>query len=130
MTILGVSTRIVECLRIAQMIERHGELFLRRVFTEDEIAFCSARTQATQVYASYWAGKEAVINALGGWRDGMRWVDIELRQDGMEVRVALAGAARELCEQQPIGDIHAAISFCRTHATAYVIVTAAEIDRL
>ena len=106
------------------MIERHGELFLRRVFTPDEIRYCSSRTHATQCYTSYWAGKEAIVNALGGWRAGMRWVDIELRQDGLQTRVALGGAARELCEEKPIGDIHVAVSFCRTHATAHVIIAA------
>ncbi len=106
------------------MIERHGELFLNRVFTPDEIRFCSSRTQATQCYTSYWAGKEAVVNALGGWRPGMRWLDIEIRQDVVTTRVALGGAARELCEERSIGEIHIAVSSCRTHATAYVVVSA------
>jgi holo-[acyl-carrier protein] synthase len=68
MNVVGIGTDIVECLRIAQMIERHGELFLRRVYTTREIEYCSARKAATQHYAGRWAAKEA-------WRAGQpcRW---------------------------------------------------------
>ncbi len=43
MSILGTGIDIVECLRIAQMIERHGELFITRVYTDHEIEYCSAQ---------------------------------------------------------------------------------------
>ena len=55
MNILGIGTDITECLRIAQMIERHGELFIERVYTAHEIQYCSNRKQATQHYAGRWA---------------------------------------------------------------------------
>ena len=68
---LDIGTDIVECLRIAQMIERHGELFLTRVFTPREIEYCSSRKAATQHYAGRWAAKEAILKALGtGWSRG------------------------------------------------------------
>ncbi len=41
-TIYGIGTDITECVRIAQMIDKHGELFLTRVYTQQEIAYCSA----------------------------------------------------------------------------------------
>ncbi len=70
--ILGIGTDIIECLRIAQMIERHGELFITRVYTQHEIQYCQSRKQATQHYAGRWAAKEAVLKALGtGWRRGI-----------------------------------------------------------
>ena len=82
MHILGTGTDIVECLRIAQMIERHGELFISRVYTDHEIEYCTARKAATQHYAGRWAAKEAVLKALGtGWRRGISWRDIEIRND-------------------------------------------------
>ena len=78
MSVVGIGTDIVEVLRIEQMIERHGELFLRRVFTENEVGYCSARKAASQHYAGRWAAKEAVLKALGtGWAQGITWVDIE-----------------------------------------------------
>ena len=74
MHILGVGTDIVECLRIAQMIERYGELFIQRVYTEHEISYCSTKSAATQHYAGHWVAKEAVLKALGtSWRRGIRW---------------------------------------------------------
>jgi holo-[acyl-carrier protein] synthase len=65
MNVLGIGTDITEVLRIAQMIERHGELFVERVYTPAEIEYCRARTMATQHFAGRWAAKEAVLKALG-----------------------------------------------------------------
>ena len=55
MKVLGVGTDITECLRIAQMIERHGELFVGRVYTPLEIEYCRSRRMATQHFAGRWA---------------------------------------------------------------------------
>ena len=63
MSVIGIGTDIVECLRIARMIERHGELFINRVYTSHEIQYCSQRKAATQHYAGRWAAKEAVLKA-------------------------------------------------------------------
>ncbi len=72
MSIIGLGTDIVECLRIAQMIERHGELFIARVYTDHEIEYCKARKAWNQHYAGRWAAKEAVLKALGtGWQRGI-----------------------------------------------------------
>jgi holo-[acyl-carrier protein] synthase len=120
---VGVGTHIVECLRIAQLIERHGELFLRRVYTAREIEHCSSNPQATQQYAAHWCGKEAVLRALGlGFHGGMTWRDIEIRPEGgTRHTVALAGLAREACATQGISQLLVSLSHCRTHATAYAV---------
>ena len=82
MAIVGTGIDIVECLRIAQMIERHGELFITRVYTDIEIEYCTTRKAATQHYAGRWAAKEAVLKALGtGWTRGINWRDIEVRNE-------------------------------------------------
>ena len=123
MNILGVGTDIVECLRIAQMIERHGELFIGRVYTDLEIEYCRARKAATQHYAGRWAAKEAVMKALGtGWRRGLGWRDIEVRNTtGGKPTIALRGGARDLVESLGIRELLISISHCRSHATAYAI---------
>lgn len=123
MSILGTGTDIVECLRIAQMIERHGELFITRVYTDAEIDYCRSRLAATQHYAGRWAAKEAVLKALGtGWRRGISWRDIEITNepDGRPI-AKLRGAAREVMEQAGIDRLHLSISHCRSHAVAYVV---------
>jgi holo-[acyl-carrier protein] synthase len=128
MDVLGIGTDIVECLRIAQMIERHGELFINRVYTDHEISYCSARKAATQHYAGRWAAKEAVLKALGtGWRRGIRWRDIEVRNDPSgQPRVALRGGARDVFEESGIREMFISISHCRSHATAYAVAVGEE----
>jgi holo-[acyl-carrier protein] synthase len=110
------------------MIERHGELFITRVYTDHEIAYCSARKAATQHYAGRWAAKEAVLKALGtGWRRGISWRDIEIRnQPSGAPTVALRGGAREVLEQVGIKAMHLSISHCRSHAIAYVVAEGGE----
>ncbi len=94
MNVLGIGTDIVECLRIAQMIERHGELFIDRVYTAHEIEYCRSRKQATQHFAGRWAAKEAVLKAIGtGWRRGISWRDIEVRNGEGESRRSPFAAA-------------------------------------
>jgi len=123
MNVVGIGTDIVECLRIAQMIERHGEVFINRVYTEHEINYCSARKAATQHYAGRWAAKEAVLKALGtGWRRGISWRDIEVRNLPQgQPTIALRGGARDVVEKLGIGQVLISISHCRTHATAYAL---------
>ena len=123
MNVVGIGTDIIECLRVAKMIERHGELFLTRVYTAHEIEYCCARKASTQHYAGRFAAKEAVLKALGtGWTRGVHWRDIEVRNDlGGKPKIALAGGAREMCEKLGISDILISISHCRTHAMAYAL---------
>ena len=123
MEIYGIGTDIVECLRIAKMIERHGELFICRVYTQHEIDYCSKRRASTQHYAGRWAAKEAVLKAMGtGWVKGISWRDIEIRNDvGGKPKIALSGGARQRCEEASITDMQISISHCRSHATAYAL---------
>ncbi len=123
MNVIGIGTDITECLRIAQMIERHGEIFITRVYTPHEIEYCSSRKSATQHYAGRWAAKEAVLKALGtGWIRGITWRDVEVRnRQGGKPTIALAGGAREICEKLGIGEMQISISHCRSHATAFAI---------
>lgn len=121
--IIGIGTDITECLRIARMIERHGELFIDRVYTPDEIKYCQSRKQATQHYTGRWAAKEAILKALGtGWRRGISWRDIEVRNEpGGKPVVAVRGGVKEVIERLGITEIHVTISHCRSHATATAV---------
>lgn len=123
MAVVGIGTDIVECLRIAQMIERHGETFLQRVFTAVEISYCSSQKAATQHYAGRWAAKEAVLKALGtGLTGGIRWLDIEVRNDQTgQPLLALGGQARVVYEQLGARRMMISISHCRSHATALAV---------
>ena len=123
MNVLGIGTDITEVLRIAQMIERHGELFVERVYTPAEIEYCRARTMATQHFAGRWAAKEAVLKALGtGWRRGISWRDVEIRNlPGGRPQAFLSGGTQEVAESLGIRCVLVSISHCRSHATAYAV---------
>jgi holo-[acyl-carrier protein] synthase len=121
--IIGIGTDITECLRIAQMIDRHGEQFIHRVYTPHEIQYCQSRKQATQHFAGRWAAKEAVLKAIGtGWRRGIAWRDVEIcNEPGGQPVVALHAGALEVAERLGISDMLISISHCRSHATAYAL---------
>ncbi len=122
-TILGIGTDITECLRIARMIERHGELFISRVYTSEEIRYCQSRRQATQHFTGRWAAKQAILKALGmSWRRGISWLDIEIRNEpGGKPVVAVRGGLRDLVQELGVVELLVSISHCRSHATAYAI---------
>ena len=121
--IAGIGTDIVEVVRIAQMIEKHGELFLQRVFTPAEIRYCQDRKHATEHYAGRWAAKEAILKCLGtGWAKGINWTDLEICNElSGAPMVSLTGVALDIARQRGIGQILITISHCRTYAVAYAI---------
>ena len=130
MKVIGIGTDIVECLRIAKMIEKHDEMFLKRVYTQREIDYSSRSKASTEHYAGRWAAKEAVLKALGtGLRGGIRWTDIEVRNDADgRPRIAFGGQAKRTCEQLGISDLQISISHCRTHATAFAIACGGSVS--
>ena len=124
MAILGIGTEIVECVRIAKMIEAHGEQFLERVYTANEIEYCIRTADSNQHFAKRWAAKEAAMKAMRCRNQGVRWTDIEVIMNlGEGPSVVLGGAASIWAEQVGIEKLHVSFGACRTHATAYVIAT-------
>lgn len=123
MNIVGIGTDIIECVRIGKMIEKHGELFLERVFTARELRYCQERKNATEHFAGRWAAKEAILKCLGtGWRKGICWTDVEVRNNPEGAPyVYLGGAAKEQARSLLISDIWLSISHCRTYATATAV---------
>lgn len=119
--VLGIGTDIIECERIARMLEKHGETFLRRVYTVGEVQYSSGRKAANQHYAGRWAAKEAVLKALGtGWAHGIQWTDVEVvNQQGGKPIIVLTGKALEIAQQQGIAEMMISISHCRDYAVAY-----------
>jgi holo-[acyl-carrier protein] synthase len=121
--IVGLGTDIIENVRIGQMIEKHGELFLQRVFTEQEIRYCQRRRAAIQHYAGRWAAKEAVMKTLGtGFTRGVGFHDIEVvsKRSGQPT-IKLRGGAAEVAKRMGIDDVLISISHCRAYATATAI---------
>ena len=123
MNVIGIGTDIIEVARIGQMIEKHDELFLRRVYTQTEIDYCAGRKAAMQHYAGRWAAKEAGLKALGtGWSKGIQWTDLEVANlPGGKPELKIHGAAQRIAYEQGIQEMQISISHCRAFAVAYVI---------
>jgi holo-[acyl-carrier protein] synthase len=98
MDIIGLGIDATEIARVAATIDRYGERFLTKVFTEGEIAYCRARRNAASSFAARFAAKEAAMKALGtGYSRGVFWTGIEVfrrtfRRDGRHRVAALAHA--------------------------------------
>lgn len=132
MMILGLGSDICDIRRIEAAIERHGERFLIRVFTEAERARAGRRAKGIQAatYAKRFAAKEAGAKALGtGFRDGVFLSDISVVNlpSGQPTLQLTGGAARRLAAITPAGMV-AQIALSLTdeppYAFAQVIISA------
>jgi holo-[acyl-carrier protein] synthase len=121
--IIGLGVDIAEVSRIKAAIERHGQPFLRRVFTPNEIEYCERFRNKFERYAGRFAAKEAAMKALGtGWRRGVRWVDFEVvRQQSGRPTIALAGEAAKIAAALDVRRISASITHTESQALAQVI---------
>jgi len=124
--IVGTGIDIAEVPRIRAAIERHGERFLQRVFTADEIRYCESKANRVERYAARFAAKEAGMKALGtGWNHGVRWRDLEVaRQPGGRPALVLHGKAAEFAAK--LGATRMALSLTHSAelAMAQVILEA------
>lgn len=121
--IVGLGTDIVEISRIGQMIERHGDTFLNRVFTKTENEYCGSKKNKEQHYAGRWAAKEAVMKTLGtGFIKGIGWKDIEVinLQSGKPT-IVITGGVELHAGEMGIDEILITISHSREFATATAI---------
>jgi holo-[acyl-carrier protein] synthase len=120
--IIGVGMDIIEISRMEKALRR--DAFRRRVFTEDEQAYCEARRKGrSESYAARFAGKEAVLKALGSGFTGGTWQDIEILPDVQgQPKVTLAGYFREVAVHKAVTEIHISLTHAREYAAAQVIV--------
>jgi holo-[acyl-carrier protein] synthase len=119
--IRGVGVDIIEIARVQDLVERYGERFLCKIFTEGEIRYCSSRHHAAQHFAVRFAAKEALSKALAtGWAGSFRWTDVETRNEPsgrpvLSVRGplqdALGGATA-----------HVSLSHSASHVVAVVVI--------
>ncbi len=122
--ILGIGVDIVEVARIEQSIARHGERFLHRVFTEDEIAYCSKMKSPGPNYAARFAAKEAVSKAFGvGIGAQLGWLEIEVcRGENGAPFIVLHRHGAKFARSHGAGEIHLSLSHTATCAVAQVVI--------
>src|SRR5918992_43546 len=104
--ILGLGNDVVDIQRIERTIDRYGDRFLNRVFTETERRKSDARVQRAASYAKRFAAKEACSKALGtGLRQGVYWRDMGVVNlvSGRPTLMLAGGAAEQLKRITPTG---------------------------
>jgi holo-[acyl-carrier protein] synthase len=127
MSVIGIGVDLVDCSRIQHSMDRFGDRFLHRVFTEGEVAYSMSMKFPARHLAARFAAKEAVSKAFGtgigkamGWRD----IDIQKKPSG-EPFLVFSGPAEDLAKRR--GVVNALITLSHTDhlAMACIVLEAA-----
>ena len=127
MSVLGIGVDLVECSRIQHSLERFGEKFLHRVFTEGEIAYSMSMKFPARHLAARFAAKEAVSKAFGtGIGKSMGWRDIDVRKKPSgEPYLVFGGGAGKLAKERGVSNALITLSHTEHHAMAAVVLESA-----
>jgi len=124
MNVLGIGVDLVECERIQRSIDRFGDRFLHRVFTDGEIEYSMSMKFPARHLAARFAAKEAVSKAFGtgigkamGWRD----IDIRKRPSG-EPFLVFSGPAQELAVARGVASALITLSHTVHHVIACIVL--------
>ena len=122
MEIVAHGIDLVDCPRIEEMIKRHGERFVNRVFTANEQAYAEKNKNSIEKLAGRFAAKEAILKLIGtGWRGKISWTDIEVINNPMgQPEITLSGEVEKLADKLRIKHISVSI----THTANFAIASA------
>ena len=132
--IIGVGTDLCNIERIAGTLDRFGDRFRNRVFTDIEQAKAERRRDVAGTYAKRWAAKEACSKALGtGLRMGIAWKDMAVSnlETGQPVMAVTGWAAERLAQMTPPGHtaiIHVTLTDDHPWAQAFVVIDAVPMN--
>ncbi len=133
--ILGIGTDLANIERIQGVLDRFGDRFRNRVFTEVEQAKSERRLDVAGTYAKRWAAKEACSKALGtGLRMGIAWKDMSVSnlRSGQPVMHVTGWAKERLDQMTPAGHeavIHVTLTDDHPWAHAMVLIEALPVSR-
>ena len=123
MNIIGIGLDATDIPRIAETYARYGDRFLRRVFTDGEIAYCTRRRDPVPHLAGRFAAKEAAMKALGtGHSRGVLWKDVEVVRHGGPPQLRLHGGAARRAESMGMARSLLTITHSESLALAQVIL--------
>ena len=128
--IIGIGSDLSDIRRVAKTLERHGERFTHRIFTEIERTRSERKPDRAASYAKRFAAKEACAKALGtGMRRGVFWRDMGVvnMRSGQPTMALTGGALTRLNEIVPAGHrpvIHLSLTDDHPYAQAFVIIEA------
>jgi holo-[acyl-carrier protein] synthase len=122
--LLGTGVDLIEIERIAHSIERYGERFLHRIYTDHEIAYCSRKRSSAESFAARFAAKEAGAKALGtGISRGVTWIEFQVaRQPGGRPVLELRGRAALLAQEMGVKTISLSLTHTGNLAMATVMM--------
>lgn len=122
MGIVAHGIDLVDCPRIEQMIQRHGERFIKRVFTDAERTYAKSNRNEIEKLAGRFAAKEAVLKLIGtGWRGKIAWTDIEIvNNPAGQPEVTIRGEVKKIADG--LGIEHISVSI--THTANFAIASA------
>ena len=122
--ILGTGIDLAEVDRIRNSIEKHGDRFLRRIYTAGEIAYVERKANKYERYAARFAAKEAGMKAIGtGWRKGITFLDFEVANlPSGRPTLRLSGVAAGVAEQMGVNAIHLSLTHTARDGMAFVIL--------
>lgn len=117
---------LVDFPRIEEMINRHEERFINRVFTAAEQAYADSNKNRIEKYAGRFAAKEAILKLIGtGWRGKIAWTDIEvINNPSGQPQVSLYGEVKKIAENLAITQISISI----THTANFAIASAVALS--
>jgi holo-[acyl-carrier protein] synthase len=123
MDIIGLGLDATDIPRIAETYARYGDRFLRRVFTDGEIAYCTRRRDPVPHLAGRFAAKEAAMKALGtGHSRGVLWKDVEVVRHGGPPQLRLHGGAAKRAAEMRVGKSLLTITHSESLALAEVLL--------
>ncbi len=123
MQIFGIGIDVVEVDRIASAIDRHGDSFLMKLFTDGERAYCESHPKPAVHYAARFAAKEAISKALGTGIGGQAgWLDLEIIRTATGApKLLLQGNAAEFARQNGIIEVQISLTHARDYAAANAV---------
>lgn len=122
--IVGIGIDLTEIARIAESLEKYGDRFARRIFTDEEIEYCRAfKLNAAEHFAARFAAKEAFSKAIGtGITQGFKWHEVAVHRDpGQRPEMKLTGGMAER-----YGHLRSYLSLTHTGTTAGAVVVLEE----
>ena len=120
MEIVGLGVDLAEVSRVRHLLDKYGESFHRRCFTDREWEYAHRYADPSARLAGRFAGKEAVMKSLGtGWRR-LRWTEIEITGGGMP-RVNLSGKAADRAKMLGVTEVKVSITYEGGRALVFAV---------
>ncbi len=114
--IKGIGVDIIEIGRITKSVEELGDVFLQKIFTAREIAYCNSKPNAHQHFAARFAAKEALSKAVAtGWSGEFKWKDVEVSNESSgKPLLTLHGSMKEILS-------HCSVLVSLSHSDHHVV---------